>query len=323
MRFPSARHRVAAGRAWWARSLYGSGLQRVRELDLDTHALALCAQQVLCTAPLIVAISAVLQRTNGNGVSVYMSRFFGLSGNSAADVERLFGRTSPTISTFALVFAMASAVVLSTSVGAVQQRAFEMIWTLPRVRSVRSYLRQLIWAVALAAFSMGILVAGRCGRWFDRQMFDTGSSAPVVMQAAMTFAFYWWSQRWLLGGRVSWRSVLPGAVAVAVATMVLVRLTRLVLPGEISWQVHAYGLIGGIFVLSVWLMILSAVIFGGVLFGALYVERRIEQKHIDPGQEGESPLTRSGLASAAQEQDQEFSSMYSSTSRSESSTPRP
>jgi membrane protein len=309
VKFPSARRRVAAGRAWWARSLYGSGYRRIRELDLDTHALALCAQQVLCTAPLVVAISAVLQRTNGNGVSVYMSRFFGLSGDSAADVQRLFGRTSPTISTFALVFAMASAIVLSTSVGAVQQRAFEMIWTLPRVSGVRSYLRQLVWAVALAAFSMGILIAGRCGRWFNREIFDTGSWAPVVMQGAMTFAFYWWSQRWLLGGRVSWRSVFPGALAVAVATTVLVRLTRLILPGEISWQVHAYGLIGGIFVLSVWLMILSVVIFGGVLFGALYVERRTEQEHADPGQEGESPLTLSGLVSAAEDDDQEFSSM--------------
>ncbi len=300
MRFPSARRRVAAGRAWWQRSLYATGYQRIRELDLDTHALALCAQQVLCTAPLIVAISAVLQRTNGNGVSRYMTRFFGLSGDSAADVERLFGRTSPTISTFALVFAMASAIVLSTSVGAVQQRAFEEIWTLPRVRGVWSYLRQLIWVVALAGFSLGILIAGRCGRWFNREVFDTGSWAPVVMQGAMTFLFYWWSQRWLLGGRVSWRSLLPGAVAVAVATTVLVRLTRVILPGEISWQVHAYGLIGGIFVLSVWLMILSVVIFGGVLFGALYVERRTERKHVDPGQVGESPLTLSGLASAAE-----------------------
>ncbi|HEU5265317.1 MAG TPA: YhjD/YihY/BrkB family envelope integrity protein [Jatrophihabitans sp.] len=333
MKLPTARRRLAAGRAWWARSLYGSGLRRMRELDLDTHALALCAQQVLCTAPLIVAISAVLQRINGNGISVYMSRFFGLHGDSAHDVERLFGRTSPTISTVALIFAMVTAVVFSTSVGAVQQRAFEMIWTLPRVRSVWSYVRQLVWAVGLAVFSLGILAAARCGRWFNREVFDTGSWAPVVMQGALTFLFYWWSQRWLLGGRLTWRALLPGALAVGVATTILVRITRVVLPEEISWQVHAYGLIGGIFVLSVWLMILSVVVFGGVLFGALYVERRTAVQHTDPGVAGESPLTLTGLASTAIDPDppagtdgtgrQDFSSMYSSTSRSESSMPRP
>ena len=299
MRIPSAKRRLEAGRAWWANSLYGIGYRRIRELDLDTHALALCAQQVLCTAPLIVAISAVLQRTTGSGVAVYMSRFFGLSEDSADAIERLFGRSSPTISTLALIFAMATAVVFSTSVGAVQQRAFEMIWTLPRVRGVRCYLRQLIWAVALAAFSMGILAAGRGGRWFNDEIVGTGSLAPVVMQGALTLLFYWWSQRWLLGGRVSWRSLLPGALAVGVATTILVRLTRLILPEEISWQVHAYGLIGSIFVLSVWLMILSVVIFGGVLFGAIYVERRTAKTHGDPGKEEESPLTLTGLTSAA------------------------
>ena len=296
MRLPSARRRVQASREWWARSLYGSGWRRIRELDLDTHALALCAQQVLCTAPLIVAISAVLQRVQGHGVSVYMTRFFGLHDESATAVERLFGRSSPSISTLALIFAMATAVVFSTSVGAVQQRAFEEIWTLPRMRNVRSYIRQLIWAVGLAIFSISVLAAGRCGRWFDREVADTGMWAPVVMQGALTLLFYWWSQRWLLGGRVAWRALLPGAIAVGIATTILVRLTRLILPEEISWQVHAYGLIGGIFVLSVWLMILSAVIFGGVLFGALYVERRADPNLAEAT---DSPLTLAGLASAA------------------------
>jgi membrane protein len=299
VRIPSTKRRLEAGRAWWAQSLYGMGYRRIRELDLDTHALALCAQQVLCTAPLIVAISAVLQRTTDSGVSLYMTRFFGLSDDSADAIERLFGRSSPTISTLALILAMATAVVFSTSVGAVQQRAFEMIWTLPRVRGVRCYGRQLIWAVGLAAFSMSILAAGRCGRWFNHAVVNTGSLVPVVMQGTLTLLFYWWSQHWLLGGRVSWRSLLPGALAVGVATTILVRLTRLILPEEISWQVHAYGLIGGIFVLSVWLMILSVVIFGGVLFGALYVERRTAKTQADPGKDGESPLTLAGLASAA------------------------
>src|SRR3954467_5050799 len=97
---------VAGGRAWWSRSLGGRGYRRVRELDLDTHTLALCAQQVLCTAPLIVAISAVLQRATGHGVTRVMARFFGLHGDSRADVQQLFGRTAPSISTLTLILGM-------------------------------------------------------------------------------------------------------------------------------------------------------------------------------------------------------------------------
>jgi membrane protein len=297
---PSTRSRVVAGREWLARSLYGSGYRRIRELDLDTHALALCAQQVLCTAPLVVATSAVLERTTGHGVSVVIARFFGLNDASRDAVERLFGRSAPSISTLALVFAMVTAVVFSTSVGAVQQRAFELIWTLPRRIGVRPYVRQLAWAVGLAVFSGAVLLAGRIGRWVNDSLFDTGPVAAVLLQAVVTFAFYWWSQHWLLGGRVGWRALRLGALGVAIGTTVLVRLSRWIMPGQISWQVHAYGLIGAVFVLSVWLMILSVVIFGGVLLGALIEQRRATERDRTSSQfDANGPLTLSGLDSAA------------------------
>lgn len=299
----SARRQVAATRDWWGRSIGGLSWKRIRQLDLDTHALALCAQQVLCTAPLIVAMSAVLQRESGHGGGFILTKFFGLHGDSESAVERLFGRSAPSISTLALIFAMVTAIVFSTSVAAVQQRAFEMIWTLPRVIGVRSYLRQLTWAVMLGIYSASVLLAGRASRVFASAHHDKPAIiAAVVIQGFLTFLYYWWSQRWLLGGRVSWRALLPGSIWVGVGTTVLFRLTRVIMPGQISWQVHAYGLIGCVFVLSVWLMILSGVIFGGVLIGALTTQRRT-----DPGLAAtmldveQSPLTLAGLASSAGE----------------------
>jgi membrane protein len=295
----STRRLVVAGRAWWQRSIGGHGLRRIRELDLDTHALALCAQQVLCTAPLIVAMSAVLQRTTGRGASYFMTRFFGLTGDSAEDVRRLFSRTAASISTPALVFAMVTALVFTTSVAAVQQRAFELIWTLPRVIGVRTYFRQLVWAVVLGGYSSVMLVLGRLARELGDDVGRPAMFAVMAAQGALTFLFYWWSQHWLLGGRVTARALLPGAIAVGVGTTILFRLTRVIMPGQIGWQVHAYGLIGGVFVLSVWLMILSAVIFGGVLLGALITERRAGPD--DGGDLEDSPLTLAGLRSAADE----------------------
>jgi membrane protein len=293
---------VAAGRRWWEQSLGGHGVRRMRELDLDTHALALCAQQVLCTAPLVVAMGAVVQRVTGRGAGYLMARFFGLHGESEADVVRLFGRSAPSISTVALVFAMVTALVFSTSVAVVQQRAFEMIWTLPRVISVRSYLRQLLWAVALGAYAMLMVGIGRFSRTFDEHL-HPAIVIGAIIQGFLTFLFYWWSQYWLLGGRISWRALLPGGLAVGVLTTVLFRLTRVFMPGQITWQVHAYGLVGGVFVLSVWLMILSGMIFGGVLVGALLTERSLAESALDPGVVGESPLTLEGLESAADQDD--------------------
>lgn len=297
MSTPVSRRLLAAGRRWLANSIGGRGYRRIREIDLDTHALALCAQQVLCTAPLIVAMGAVLQRETGRNAPYFMNRFFGLHGDSATAVTRLFSRTVPaSISTPALMLALVTAVVFSTSVAAVQQRAFELIWTLPRVIGVRSYLRQLVWAVMLGVYAGVLLGLGRLGRALDRRIDWPGILGIAIIQGVVTFLFYWWSQHWLLGARVRWRALFAGSFAVGVLTTIMFRLTRVIIPGQISWQVHAFGLIGGVFVLSVWLMILSVVIFGGVLFGALLSERRASNHVDDPHF---SPLTRAGLQSTS------------------------
>jgi len=296
---PPGSRLVAVARRWWLRSLGGSGWRRMREIDLDTHALALCAQQVLCTAPLIVAMSAVLQRVTGRHPGYFIVRFFGLYGDSADAVLKLFSRSSPSISTPALVFAMITALVFTTSVAAVQQRAFELIWTLPRVIGVRSYLRQLAWSVVLGLYSVTMLALGRLAREVAQHFGRPLMLCIMIVQGVLTFLFYWWSQRWLLGGRVTWRALLPGALAVGLLTTVLFRLTRVIMPGQVAWQVHAYGLIGAVFVLSVWLMILSAVIFTGVLVGAVITERRLDK--VQAGQLGSSPLTVEGIASAARD----------------------
>jgi membrane protein len=262
----------------------------------------------LCTAPLIVAISALLQRITGRGIAPVMGRFFGLHGDSRADVKQLFGRTAPSISTLTLILGMLTAIVFTTSVAATQQRGFELIWTLPRVSSLRSYARQLLWTPALTVFTVTVLAAGRLGHWSDARVVGLGAWTATIAQGLLTFLFYWWTQHWLLGARVTWRALAPGALAVGVLTTLMVRVSREIVPPQIAWQVHAYGLVGGVFVLSVWLMVLSVVIFGGVLLGALITEGRAE-KRAERGELGvpveNLPLTVAGIDSAA---GQEYSS---------------
>jgi len=292
------RRGFAAGRTWWKQSIGGHGLRRIRELDLDIHALALSAQQVLCVAPLVVAISALTQRLADRNVSFYMSRFLGLHGASARDVNQLFGRSADSVSTIDLLIGLVATIVFAASVATVQQRGFEMIWTLPRISGVRSYARQLLWAPALAAFCVAVLIAGRVGRWVDHHVVAIGNWAAIILQALVTLFFYWWTQHWLLRGRVRWRSLLPGAITVSILLIVIAQLSRVVLPSQIAWQVHAYGEIGAVFMLSVWFVAASVIILLGVLVGALIAERR-HPPHPRRGTPGMPPLTKRGLASAA------------------------
>jgi membrane protein len=120
----------------------------------------------------------------------------------------------------------------------------------------------------------------------------------ACLQGTLTFILYWWSQYWLLGGRVSWRALLPGALAVGILTSIMFRLTRVFMPGQMAWPVRAYGLIGGVFILAAWLMILCVLIFAGVLLGALLTERRAERRASK-----RTVLTSVGLAAAEQDQE--------------------
>lgn len=303
MKLPNVRL-VMAGREWWSRSIGGRGYSRMRELDLDTHVLAFSAQQVLCTAPLVVAISAISDRFTGRDVSFVISRFFALNGEASQAVGALFSHSSRRLSLGELIFGLVVAVLFTTSVATVQQRAFELIWTLPRSASVRGYFRQLAWVPALALFIGGLLSTARLVKSVDRDMSHGGPVAVLLLQGALVFLFYWWTQYWLLGGRVQWSALLPGALVVAVFTVVAVRISRLIMDGQITWQVEAYGLVGAVFVLSVWLGIFSAVIFAGILAGAVWVERRNAPLDAESGREiVDSPLTVSGLMSAGEASD--------------------
>jgi membrane protein len=299
---PSQRRRLDAGRRWLANSLGGHGYRRIREIDLDTHALALCAQQVLCTAPLIVAMGAVLQRFTDHGAAYFIDKFFGFKGKSAVAIDKLFA-THSNISTLSLIFALVTSVVFSTGVAAVQQRAFERIWTLPRIISFRSYLRQLVWAVVLGGYSLVLLGLGRLGRELSETLGVSATMAIAIVQGGVTFLFYWWSQRWLLAGRVTWHALLLGALTVGLLTTIMFRLTRWLMPPEMSWPIEAYGLIGAVFVLSIWLMALSVVVFGGTLYGALVAERKAAAAAAaaEPDEPTPLPLTPAGLDSASGE----------------------
>ena len=60
----------------------------------------------------------------------------------------------------------------------------------------------------------------------------------------------------------------------AVGTMLLA-MSGWVLPGQSVGQVNDYGPVGATFVLSIWLVTLSAIILIGALGGVVHAERRL------------------------------------------------
>jgi membrane protein len=201
----------------------------------------------------------------------FVTQVLGLNGAAANDVTAMF-KSSSTVSTTELVIGLIVAAVFGTGVAATQQRGYEMIWSQPRT-GLRSTLRHLVWVISLLAYLIVMWYAGHLAHNANQWAHVAGLLRGVA-QFVLSLLFYWWSQHLLLSGRIKWRSLFPGAVCMTLATTALVGASGLVLPGQITEAVTDYGFVGVAFVLSIWLVVLSGVIFGGALLGAVIVERR-------------------------------------------------
>jgi membrane protein len=263
--------RLRAGAARWTDGLPGHSWRKAHEAGLVILTLALSAQQVLCAAPLLVAMSAVVRRVSGNDMGVMLAHLLGLSGDAAADVRALFVN-SASVTTRSLVIGLVLTAVFSTGIAATIQRGYEAIWEQPRA-GFGATGRQLIWVVALLVYISAVLFAGRLGHQLGRDL-HVSLLIRIVAQSVVSVAFFLAGQSFLLAGRVSVRRLLPGSLLTALGTVALLNVSQLVLPGQITEQVDEYGLIGATFVLSIWLVVWSAIVFGAALAGAILVERR-------------------------------------------------
>jgi len=106
---------------------------------------------------------------------------------------------------------------------------------------------------------------------------------PRTLLAALgdligTFLFIWWSQRLLLGGRVRWRALMPGAAATAVCLLGLRVFSQLVFSPLIASNAVTYGPFGTVLVLQSWLVGVGVVVYGGALVGRLIHEHRTQRR---------------------------------------------
>lgn len=262
------RGRIVAHR--WRESYLGACWRRSEALDLPTAALALGAQEVLCTAPLLVALSAVMFRFRLGYVGGFLDDLLGLDSNSAQAVRGLF-RASRTPDMASLWLGLATTLVFYVAVAAMTQRTVDAIWN-QQARPWSTWWRRVAWVgVQLPVFATAV-TAGR----FLHVRHVGESEANLAYGTALALAaglFHWWGHHFLMAGAVDWRALAPGSLAIGLGTFVLVVVSPFVMPGQINDNVADYGLIGAAFILSLWSVAYSGVVVYGTLLGQVYVSR--------------------------------------------------
>ncbi len=245
-RIRSAIRRARAGGRWG----------RVRKLDLWQRSLGFAALGFLTLVPLLVVVSAA-GAAGGQGFAQWLGDGLGVSATARVEIERLFALPGQAWRT-TTAFGLALLAVFGLSFAAMVQSGYERIWDLPPARWWARW-RHVVWLGVL----IGILyLSAFAPPW-------RASPARGFGTFVVGALFFWWSQRLLLGGRVPWIALLPGAGATMLGLLGLRAFSRLVFSPLIASSAVTYGPFGTVLVIQSWLVGVGVVVFGGALVGRL------------------------------------------------------
>ncbi|MFI1393775.1 YhjD/YihY/BrkB family envelope integrity protein [Streptomyces sp. NPDC020681] len=266
---PSPAHRLQRLQSRILASPVGLAWERGREMELMHRAMGFAALGFLTLVPLLIVVAAA-DPASGQGFARWLGQALGVSEASLDEVERLFGPTGVALQR-TTAFGLAALTVFGLTFGSAVQTGYEKVWDLPTARWHTMW-RHVVW-LALLIFSLVVFV-----------------NVPVPTDSAWrallggfgdlvgTFLFFWISQRLLLGGRVRWRALLPGAVTTALSLLGLRVFSQLVFSPLIASNAVTYGPFGTVLVIQSWLVGVGFVVYGGALVGRLIHEGRVRRR---------------------------------------------
>lgn len=237
----------------------GRGWRRSSDLELGPRSLSFAALGFLTLVPLLIIVSSA-DPERGRGFAQWLGEGLGVSAASREQVELLFTRPGQALRT-TTVFGIVVLAAFGLTFGAAVQAGYEKIWNLPPARWWAGW-RHVVWLGVLTGY---LFVSATTTL---RRVSPAGAFAATLSAVL----FVWWSQRLLLGGRVRWGALLPGAVATMMGLLVLRVFSRLVFSPLIASNAVTYGAIGTVLILQSWLVGVGLCVFGGALVGRVVHE---------------------------------------------------
>jgi membrane protein len=237
----------------------GRGWRRSTDLELWSRSLGFAALGFLTLVPLLIIVSSG-DPERGRGFGQWLGEGLGVSTASREQVLELFTPPGQALRT-TTAFGIAALAVFGLSFGAAVQTGYERVWDLPPARWWARW-RHVVWLGVLTGY---LFVSATT-------TLRRESAAGAVAAALSAVLLFWWSQRLLLGGRIAWRALLPGAVATVIGLLGLRVFSQLVFSPLIASNAVSYGPFGTVLVLQSWLVGVGVVVFGGALVGRVLHE---------------------------------------------------
>jgi len=242
-------------------SFLGGCVRRFLSMNGIDRSLVLASQAFTALIPLLILVSTLVPADSTDIVSRTIVRKFGLSGDSADAVSRLFatpqGATS-SVSVFSAILLVFSGISFTRRMQAMYLAA----WDLPRPGR-RGALHAALGLFALLAEVLALYVIRSL---FLRLPFDWLLTVPL---SAATGLLLWTSIPYLLMNRqVHWRRLLVGAGVSALATSVYGVATTVYMPSLVARYTNQFGLFGITIAIIGWLLAISGVLVASAAIGA-------------------------------------------------------
>ncbi|MGW0466678.1 YhjD/YihY/BrkB family envelope integrity protein [Streptomyces sp. NPDC003027] len=251
-------------------SAVGLAWSRGREMELMHRAMGFAALSLLTLVPLLIVVASA-DLASGQGFARWLIHGLGVSEVSQEEVEAIFGKPGQALQR-TTAFGLAALAAFGVTFGSAVQTGYERVWDLPTARWHTMW-RHVVWLAVLVA-SLLLFVGAPTPA-------HTSAAGTVLVAAADVtgaFLFFWWSQRFLLCGRIRWRALAPGAVCTALGLLGLRVFSQFVFSPLIASNAVTYGEFGTVLVLQSWLVGVGFVVYGAALVGRMIHEHRIVRR---------------------------------------------
>jgi membrane protein len=247
-----------SGLLWWIIARARALIDKLLAVRIVESSVVLAAQAFLALFPLIIIAYAILPASAATGLLNEVQTHLGLRGDSTEALQKLLADRSSlqqSLSFLSVVIVIGSATAFTRAL----QRVYQYAWDLPKL-GFSGVWRGLVWLIGIICY-LGVI--GSVAHVIHNDAVTT------LMSAGAGFMLWWWTPFLLLGGRVCWRALLPGAVITTIAQLVVALVSVIYVPRMISHNESSYGPIGVVFAIESWLVIVAGVLVAGAAIGAV------------------------------------------------------
>jgi membrane protein len=235
-------------------------LSRLASLQAVDRGVALGALAFSALFPLLIVYSAVAPVKSTHEFAQHVVTRLHLTGAAAQSAREVFAPSSAVAHSITLI-GVVLVVASSLSLARALQRLYELAYDLPAA-GVRGTPWHLLWIVLIPLYvSLRPLVADLAGGWWR-----------IAVSLALGAVAWLLTPYVLLGRRMDWRQLLPGAALASIGMTALAGFSLVYLPHSITSYAHRFGMIGVAFALLSWLVLAGFVLVGAVAGGSVALE---------------------------------------------------